>query len=241
MIIVVGKLTFPTQKAATAHFRTILHRHGAGVRIPEPDATGLCWLLERHPYAAQKVGCGVKYFTTQHEAEYGTLHFVLVRTDDSQTDFSFLHCIKAPTALSDAKQAMRAEVTPDILDAKAEFFRRNANADGKVLCPVSNVWIGPEEADADHAPPHLFGPMATMFLAARGIEPDAGFVDDHGDNLIGPRMRDRALAADWRKYHHRLAAIRVIARVPHRALSSKSKVRKADRKLDLIDRKGLAL
>jgi hypothetical protein len=234
----VGNLTFPTQKAATEHFRAILRRHAVGTRITQPGATELQWLLERHPYAGQKIGCGVAYFTTGYAANYGTVHFVLVRTDGSQTDFSFRHCIKAPTALADAKQAMRAEVDPDIAAAKAEFFRKNATHEGKVLCPISNAWIGPEGADADHALPYPFDVLVTTFLTMNGIVPDERFVDDHGDNLIGPVMRDRALAEEWRQFHHKMAVIRVIAHVPHQALSNKSKIRKADRQLDLTAARG---
>lgn len=233
--IEVGSLAFTTQKAATEYFRAILYRHGLGATIPEPDATELRWLLDRHPYAAQKIGCGVDRFTTQiNDAAPGrTTGFLLIRTDGSSTDFSYLTCIKAPSALIDAKRAMRGEITADILAAKRDYFAKHANAAGEICCPLTGNWITIDDADADHGIVRTLDTLIMAFLAARCIKPAADFVDDHADNQYGPRMRDRALAEAWRTYHHELAAIRVVAAAANRAAAAKSKVRKADRQLRL--------
>jgi hypothetical protein len=54
----IGTLTFAKKGDAVEHYREILYRYGVGVVIPEPDATHLYWLLERHPEAATKIGVG---------------------------------------------------------------------------------------------------------------------------------------------------------------------------------------
>jgi hypothetical protein len=236
MSIEIGSLTFATQKATVEHFRAILHRHGVGTTIPEPDATELRWLLNRHPWATQKIGCGVDRFTTQINPTPGqrTTEFVIIRTDGSSTEFSYRNCIKAPTALTDAKKAMRAEITPDILAAKEAYFAKHADAAGRIRCPITGEWITSDEADADHAPPRTLDTLIMAFLTARGITPAADFVDDHTDNQHGPQMRDRALADAWQNYHHKLAAIRVVSAAANRARAALSKVRKADRQLQLV-------
>jgi Protein of unknown function (DUF3223) len=91
-VIDIGPLRFATQKAAVEHFRAMLYRHGIGVTIPEPDATALRWLLVRHPYAAQKLGSGIVYFSTQYNSALGqqtSTGFVAIRADGSRTDFSY--------------------------------------------------------------------------------------------------------------------------------------------------------
>jgi hypothetical protein len=124
-VMQIGELNFKTQKAAVAHYRSILYRYGNGVRISEPDATHLHWLLSRHPNTDQKIGRGV----AQRVPEYGATGLVLIRMDGSSTDFSYLTCIKAPSDLADAKEALRAEVREDILEAKRKrMFEVIANS-----------------------------------------------------------------------------------------------------------------
>jgi len=89
------------------------------------------------------------------------------------TDFSFGSCVngKAPSPMTEAIAALRAEVTEDILRKKRDWFRENGDAEGKVVCAISGARISIEEAHADHAPPRPFGTLSVAFLRARGIEP----------------------------------------------------------------------
>jgi hypothetical protein len=232
--ITIGNLRFPTKGAAVKHYQGILYRHAIGVRIPEPDATELGWLLERHHEYRQKLGAGIDHFITEN-APYGTRGFRIIRIDQTSTDFSYLKCIdgKAPTALSEAIKAMRAEVIGDILQKKRDYFRDHAGLDGTVPCALTNMPISLDEAHADHAPPRTFGTLAIAFLEARGIDP-ATFVTPSTDNQYEPRIADPALAEAWRAYHHKLAVIRLVAKSPHLALSHQGKVKEKDKQLRLI-------
>jgi hypothetical protein len=127
----VGGLSFPSKTTATV--QTDRDRYQMGERIPDPDATELSWLLERHPDFRDKVGCGIAYFSVRL-AEFDTRCFEIVRKDGSSTDFSFGTCIdgKAASPLSEAVAALRAAVTGDILQKKREWFRERGDADDKV-------------------------------------------------------------------------------------------------------------
>lgn len=131
----VGGLDFASKGEASDYFRSILYRFDIGQRIPEPEATVLEWLLERHSEAADKIGMGVDYFCIR-DAIYGTRCFEVVRTDGSKTDFSFKNCVDghAPTAQTQIFGAMRAAVAGDILDKKRAWFATHGDADGKVAC-----------------------------------------------------------------------------------------------------------
>jgi hypothetical protein len=248
--IEVGSLCFATKTAAREHFQAMLYRYDFGVPIPEPDATELAWLLERHPEYSQKLGSGIDYFITE-KTIYGARGFSIVRTDKTVIGFSYLTCIdgKAATPLSEALQAMRAEVTDDILQKKRDWFRDHAEPDGTVPCAITGVPIKIEDADADHAPPRTFNTLALAFLEARGIDP-ADFVAPSTNKPPNvwcqfgasararrrrymPFIKDPELAKAWRDYHHKLAVIRVVARGPHLAQAHLSKVREKDRQLRL--------
>jgi hypothetical protein len=234
--IEVGPLSFSTKRAAIEHFRLMLHRYDLSERVSEQDAIELRWLLDRHHERERKVGCGIDYFVVRRNPEYPTQRgFFIVRLDDSETDFSYLKCIDggAPDPMSEAKQAMRAEVRDDIRQAKQKYFNEHADEHGQVKCPLSGKLITIEEADADHAPPRTFDTLALAFLEARSIKADVTFVTPSADNQYAPKMADRELGAAWRAYHHKLAAIRVVARGENLARGHESKVKKADRQLEL--------
>jgi hypothetical protein len=143
----VGGLRFASKGDASDHFRAILYRYAIGERIPEPDATELEWLLERHSEATEKIGAGVDYFSVR-AALYGTRCFEVVRTDGSKTDFSFRNCVdgRAPGAQAQVFDALRAAVTGDILDKKRAWFTANADAEGKVTCALTGTRVSFEES-----------------------------------------------------------------------------------------------
>jgi len=80
------------------------------------------------------------------------------------------------------------------------------------VCAISGARISIEEAHADHAPPRPFGTLSVAFLRARGIEPSPDLITTPADNQYQPFLRDRELADAWRKYHHELAVIRIVAK-----------------------------
>jgi hypothetical protein len=80
------------------------------------------------------------------------------------------------------------------------------------------------------APP--FDVLVTTFLAANDIEPDATFILS-SDNRCGTVMADRALAERWRRYHHKLADIRIISREANQAIASQYRAKQENRQLRL--------
>lgn len=228
-----GFAEFGSKSAAKEHFRAMLNRYQAGQTVKAEDAAELECLLDSHPEAADKIGCGVAEFRVR-DAAYGTICFEVVRTDGSATDFSYASCIDGRASpLQEALRALRQEVQDDIMRAKRDYFAQHADAEGRVLCPVSGVRITIEEAHADHASPLPFAVMAKLFLSARGIVPDRSTVQPPADNQYVPRLADHTLADEWRKYHHQNAAIRVVAAPANRKAAAASKVRKSDRQLKL--------
>jgi hypothetical protein len=228
----IGPRLFPTKDAAKEHYRAILYRHLIGRRIPEPDATELAWLLERHPEVDQKIGAGIDYLSVR-DALYGKRCFEVVRIDGTSTDFSFGSCVdgRAPSPLTEALNALRAEVTEDILRSKREWFRKHGDDQGKVACAISGKRVTIEEAHADHAPPRLFGTLAIAFLTAHGIKPGPELITPPADNQYQPLLADRALAERWRQYHHELAVIRIVARGENLTRGHEGKVKKKDQQL----------
>jgi Protein of unknown function (DUF3223) len=235
----VGELLFPSKAAAEGHFRDILYRYEIGVRIPEPDHRQLAWLLALHPWASTKIGVGIDYFVTRIE-QYGyrgigNRGFAVVRTDGTPTDFSLRKCIygeKSPPRI--VLDAMRQEVQIDVVEAKRRYFEESGDEYGRVECATTKELIKIEDADADHAPPHSFHVLATLFLEARGITPSADMVSPSSDNFMGRTLVDRDLAKAWRVYHKDNAYIRIVKRTAHHGTGPLGTPNPKDKQLKIL-------
>ncbi len=232
----VGPLSFATKGEASEYFRAILYRYKIGQRIPDSDATKLDWLLERHSEAADKIGAGVDHFGVRN-AIYGTRCFEVVRVDGTATDFSFKNCVdgKAPSAQAQVLDALRAAVTPDILDKKRAWFAAHGDVGGKVACSTTGAMVSFEESHADHAPPRPFGTLAVAFLRARGITPSLDLVTPSSDNQYQPRLADPQLEKDWVSFHHDMAVIRVVAKGENLRKAHEGRLKKRDQQLKLAE------
>ena len=111
-------------------------------------------------------------------------------------------------------------------------LRRTATRRGKVPCALTGSLVAIDEAHADHAPPYTFDVLANTFLAARGIVPSEDMLTPPADNQFGRTLVDRALAEEWRAYHHRLAHLRITAARANLA-RSEDRAKASDRQLIL--------
>lgn len=97
--ILVGNRSFALKKDAEDACREILYRYEPGSRISEhADEQFLLDLLELHPQRDEKMGCGVEYFEIRVNPKFVRQRsFYLIRVDRSETDFSFMKCLKPPS------------------------------------------------------------------------------------------------------------------------------------------------
>jgi hypothetical protein len=231
-VVEIGGLRFPTKKAAEEFFKAMLYRYETGSPIPEPDATHLGWLLERHPEHRVKIGNGIDRFVVLNTL-WGARGFAVLRCDGSAETFSYMTALdgKSPPVAYEVMQALRFEVQDQILSAKSRYFLAHQDAADTVACAITGRRVTFRESHADHAPPRTFSTLASTFLAAHDLTPSL--------DLLAPpvnhkrRLADRTLAERWRAFHHKLAAIRVVAKGENVKRSAQAKVRAADKQLIL--------
>lgn len=209
-----------TQSAALDHFKSMLHRYADGQRINDvADHEDLATLLERYDACItdgpSKIGVGIDHFERRANYVDGrhTAGFWVIRADGSATDFSYIAAVKGQpkSADDDFRDACRDAVAADLVAAADEHFRKHADPDGRVLCPITNERITRNEAHLDHA--HTgFSQIVEGFRAGKpwdaGI-PD-GIVSKPADGQLRAKFIDAATRDEFRRYHHRLARIRVV-------------------------------
>lgn len=210
--VLLETFSWPTRSEAEAAFRGILRSSGYSVGDVVSDLVHhrmLLELLERHPDYVEKVGPGVKEFYISRTRDANgvfvganAIGIWIRRVDGDEVDFSYLTAIRQTSAMSDAKEALRAEVD----DRRRAYREARFASREEVLSDLSGERIN-ELRDAQ-----------VVYLVPTWEQLASRFADDEGgwDELvvapassgiaaIGSRLADRSQAGRWLEFHTRHA------------------------------------
>lgn len=208
--IKLGSETFPTKGAAKKRIQDMLAGYQPGTVVNAFDFPLLLDLVKRHPQAAQKIGSGVVAFRVERNPEYPSSKcFVLIRSDGSDTDFSYTECLHPTPYTAKVTSAFRAAIEPDIVAFKRNFFDL---ADGPVLCPFTGEQIFFAGAHVDHAPPDTFANLLERFLALEWMSLDEVALKPSADHIYSDRLANDAIESRWIAFHNTHANLRVVSK-----------------------------
>lgn len=207
---VVAGITFRTQRDLREHIQEILYANPPGQHLDPHDFKFMRALLERHQGAVQKIGCGIAALYVRKNPIYGNLGFWLIRTDGTETDFSFVKCLRHRTKLQQFKAACRAAVADTVIQFKLEYF---AQFKGEVArCPLAGGVMTIKTSHVDHAPPMTFDRIVIQFIDDRNLDmQETGVAGIGVDGAVRKEIADEQLREDFILYHNRLATLRVIS------------------------------
>ncbi len=189
---------------ATRRCKEALRRTEPTRRVNDHDELFLKELIELHPEANQKIGCGIDYFKVERN-QYGGRNFWLVREDGTETDFSYISCISAGSAMADFAKACRTAVADDVI-----AFRDAAFAGKDYLtCPVIGERIFVDTAHVDHEHP---GFKAIVDAFALTLECPTREVEETRDGDVVTRFKRPEVADAFRAFHSERAALRVVSK-----------------------------
>jgi hypothetical protein len=130
--------------------------------------------------------------------------FWIVRTDGSETDFSFKSCFYDASHEAKVQGAMRYAILDQKLAARDLAFGRQET----LICPVTGEPIRASDCHMDHDSP-TFLEIADAFAEQAGGYDTVAKTSDDGD--IGRRFTDPAVAARWEKFHRERARLRPVS------------------------------
>lgn len=167
-------------------------------------------LLSNHPNAATKTGCGMATIVVRRNPIYRqNRNFVLLRTDGTETDFSWRECITPTPHSKKVRIACRALVEPYTREFKQRFFDER---DGKAVCPITGEDIYFLGSHVDHEPPMTFEVIFKNFVSEYRIDIDRVELKDAlADNKYYDELADPDLIMNWIDYHHQHATVRVVS------------------------------
>lgn len=209
---VVSSEVFKTKKELADRVRGILYAYREGETLNMFDFVFMEDLLQRHPSAVQKVGCGVASMYVQTNRIYGgnTRGFWLMRTDGSKTDFSFLECLSPSSQTKKVKSAFRTAIEPYTMHFKEEFFMGKV---GRIdTCSITGETISFGNSHVDHKPPFTFEKIFNDFVDFHNI--DINSIEIYGttqDRVLQDELIDMDLRDKWVRFHNQHAVLRVIS------------------------------
>ena len=192
-------------------------------------------LIERHPEAAQKIGCSIKRFFRQR-TDKGTSCFWLEREDGTTTEFSYPTCIdaKGKSLYQEFAEACREAVHDDLVATKKAHFGEHGDSEGRVPCDITGEMIKFDESHLDHKKPMTFQVIVRTFVAANRIEPSRDVLSEPRDQQFATTFTDQDLARQFVEYHHSIAQLRVIKSRLNLSLGGSERILKSRKPVAIV-------
>lgn len=198
---------FKTKRALEDKIRKILHGHHNQIINPIDGAFLTELVRTCHKEAEQKVGCGISHHKVQKHAKYPNWHFVLVRTDGTETDWSFTDCVSPKNNMQDCKKAARFAIR-----SQTEAFLNSQFATTPILyCPLTGEQLTKSRCHVDHIPPQTFDFLWTAFCLEHGVVLDELNINAVADNDTETRFTDAEFERSWAIYHQKHAQLRLLS------------------------------
>ncbi len=210
-LIKIWNMEFSSKQNALDFFKAMLNRYNDNQTVEGDDKFLLLALVERHPEAVQKIGCGIDSFY-KAPTDKGTSCFWIRRKDGGGTEFSYISCVNArgKTVLQEFSEACREAVRESLDRAKRKHFEQYADNEGKVECELTGERIAKYESHLDHKKPMTFQVIVQTFIAANGITPVKEILSVAQDNQFVTTFVDEYISKSFRDYHKKVAVLRII-------------------------------
>lgn len=208
-MITIGNEVFKTKKEATEKVQGILYSYKSNEFINYEDRLFMENLVHNHPNSEEKIGSGIEGIKVKQNPRYiKTRNFIIVRTDGTETDFSFLKCITAPKQKANFFQAARKATEPFMRNFRQEYFKEKG---GKSVCEILGTEIYPFNSHVDHVPPLTFENIIKEFIEKENLDIETVEFKPSADNEYGKEFKSEELSNKWVEFHNERARLRVIS------------------------------
>ena len=209
--IVAGE-NFKTKADLQERIKAILYQYQDRECLSEVDFVFMLEVLQRHPDYEVKAGSGVKAIYVQQNPVYrNTRNFWIIRLDGSETDFSYLECLKETLPQKKFINACRAAIEPYTQEYKRLFFD---NLDSKAyFCPYTNEKLNFIGSHVDHKSPKTFKQLVKDFVSQYNVDmSQVKIVGSAKDNVFQDTFEDKEFEKLWIDYHNSHAKLQVISK-----------------------------
>jgi hypothetical protein len=199
--IQVGSACFRTKGEAKQFVRELIGRYSDGEEIHGLDEVFLRDLLEMHPRADEKIGCGIAQFVVRLDPVWKRTKYPAVRRlDSTEVDWSWHKCLDGENSPEQAVFiALRRAVRWQIIE-----FKRTALLEGP-RCPFRGIALDINNSHVDHAPPWTFLSLARTWTAHR--IPALRRLDFEWE------LAEAEDLSSWQQFHAENATLRLVSAI----------------------------
>ena len=204
--ITLNGATFSKLADAKQHLQSRMRGYEIGTPIPDEDVPLWAEVLERHEWYGEYVEHGIAYYSVAWSEQNPNLrNMVIVNDQGEQKPFSYLkYLAKGPLSkVAKVKAALRTEIEQQIADHRAWAF-----ATGKAQCAITGATLVEGRSHVHHSG-KPFLQIVDEFLKANAHRWDN--METEAAGTTGYRLRDRAIAADWQKFHSEHAKLEIVS------------------------------
>ena len=203
--ITIGDQSFPTKKALHEYVLKILWGSDFGATLNGKDQGFILGLLQRHPRAGQKIGCGIGHFRIGKDHRRNYPYFIAVRTDGTETDFSLMQCITPRNERTNFHLACRTAVIGQIVAFREDSFGNQT----EIPCAISGTPVRKERCHVDHAYPMTFDHIVEDYIRDHKLDVKKVPVDGDGDGEKKKWFRHLEESERFAEYHREKAVLRI--------------------------------
>ena len=206
----VGPHVFSSLSRLKESVQLVLWRATPEQKIEGREAEFILGLLDRHPNAKRKIGCGVAdlfvriNWKTEH---YEDRCFWIRRTDGSETDFSYRECITPTDHRGKFIHVCRVEIHDYIQSFREKERRQRGDF---AICPLTGKQFEIAKAHVDHQYPDTFESLVEQFISEHNIVLSEVEIIPGRDAQLRDRFADENLARSWREFHRARAVLRLL-------------------------------
>lgn len=201
--IIIGDEAFPSKEAAKIRVRAMIGRYSFGEHLNADDMTFCLNLFQHHTEYTNKIGVGIRAIEVCRD-EQGNRYLHLHRTDGTDIDISWVHCISPKKWETVVLEALRSSIKAQIQEAKESFLRLG------VKCPFRGTQLSASNSHVDHSQP-TFSQLVSEFLRCHSLQlSDIHLMEQPGNDFRG-LIADKTLRDAWERFHRDNAKLRLIS------------------------------
>lgn len=159
--IVIGDIQFKTKTAAKAEIRRRIGQYEAGDILSVADQAFFEELFKLHDEYVEKVGVGIKHLQVERDFHRNRCLYIH-RTDGSEIDISWVHCVQPASTKTVVSAAFRRAVKERVMAFKSSQLSEVCR------CPIFNIPLDYENSHVAYTK-NSFESLLDDFLGQAGV------------------------------------------------------------------------
>ncbi|HDO1318357.1 DCL family protein [Aeromonas veronii] len=159
--IVIGDIQFKTKTAAKAEIRRRIGQYEAGDILSVADQVFFEELFKLHDEYVEKVGVGIKHIQVERDFHRNRCLYIH-RTDGSEIDISWVHCVQPASTKTVVSAAFRRSVKERVMAFKSSQLSEVCR------CPILDIPLDYENSHVAYTN-NSFESLLDDFLGQAGV------------------------------------------------------------------------